>query len=113
MGLICESCSTPLPPEQHWKTQCTRCWATAKRSLPAKKPAEPAPAADLKSELRDRLNEVTPHRPAPFGSVRELVEFLMSSEARAASAEQHVMRLEHRIADLEAEIQRLKLAAEF
>jgi hypothetical protein len=51
---------------------------------------------------------VTPRRPAPFGSLQELIAFLMSSEARAASAEQTVMRLEKQIAGLRTEIDVLK-----
>jgi hypothetical protein len=112
MALRCESCSTPLPPDQQWKSLCTACWAASKRALPAKKPAEPAPKPDLNSELRARLDAVSPRRPAPFGSLRELIDFLMSSEIRAASAEQSVVRLEKRIAALEAENARLKHAAD-
>jgi hypothetical protein len=113
MALRCESCSTPLPPDQQWKTLCTACWAASKRALPPKKHAEPAPKPDLNSELRARLDTVSPRRPAPFGSLQELIAFLMSSEARAASAEQSAVRLEKRIAELEAENAKLRLSDQF
>jgi hypothetical protein len=113
MAIRCETCSTPLPADQQWKSLCSRCYAAMKRAPQAKTPTVPAPKPELQSELRDRLNTVTPRRPAPFGSIRELIDFLMSSEARAASAEQCVTRLEKRIADLESENARLKHADDF
>jgi hypothetical protein len=113
MALRCETCSTPLPADQQWKSLCSRCYAAMKRALPAKTPTAPAPKPELQSELRDRLNTVSPRRPAPFGSMQELIAFLMSSETRAACAEQSVMRLEKRIVDLEAENSRLKEADDF
>jgi hypothetical protein len=113
MAINCENCSTPLPPDQQWKSLCSRCYAAMKRALPSRTPSPSAPKPELQSELRERLNTISPRRPAPFGSLSELIAFLMSSEARAASAEQSVMRLEKRIAVLEAENSRLKDADDF
>ncbi len=113
MPFHCENCSTALQPDQQWKKYCSRCYAAMKSALPSRKPTDPALKPDLNSELRDRLDRVTPHRPAPFGSLHELIAFLMSSEARAANAEQSVVRLEKQVAKLQAEIDALKADDDF
>ncbi len=107
----CELCPTPIPPsEPDWKKLCRACYAKTKRdpAAPPRKTYAPAPAPNLFSPLRTAIEEKAPHRPAPFGSLRELMDFLFSSENRAACAETSVMRLEKENAALKLEIEQLK-----
>lgn len=103
----CECCQTEIPEtEAAWKRLCVRCFVRKKNgsSASVSKKYVPVPAPILSSELRTAVEVVTPRRPAPFGSVSELMEFLFSSEARAASAEQSVMRLEKVIKEMQEKI---------
>lgn len=112
MSRVCESCPNPIPAaEPSWKTLCGACYAKSKRGSgapPRKASFEPAPAPNLFSPLRTAVEDKGVRRPAPFGSVRELMDFLFSSENRAACAETSVMRLERENAALKLEIERLK-----
>lgn len=103
----CLSCQAEIPhTEAAWKKLCVPCFIRKKGGMATlhSKKYVPAPPPNLSSELRTAVEAVTPRRPAPFGSISELMEFLFSSEARAASAEQCVMRLEIDIADMRQRI---------
>ncbi len=111
----CEECPTKISADEPaWKTLCPRCYARRKAKSPvhSHKKYEPAPSPSLFSPLRAAVEEKAPHRPAPFGSIQELMNFLFSSENRAACAEQSVVRLEKEIALLKQEISELKKATE-
>lgn len=79
MSRVCESCPNPIPAaEPSWKTLCGACYAKSKRGSgapPRKASFEPAPAPNLFSPLRTAVEDKGVRRPAPFGSVRELMDF--------------------------------------
>lgn len=108
----CLSCQAEIPhTEAAWKKLCVPCFIRKKGGMATlhSKKYVPAPPPNLSSELRTAVEAVTPRRPAPFGSISELMEFLFSSEARAASAKQCVMRLEKSLYEMQKKLYLLEV----
>lgn len=90
--ITCETVIDATKPD--YVIRCGNCYRLHKSGT------TPAPKPKMSSPLRDKVEQIGPRRPWPFGSQRELSDFLWSGELRAAAAEQAVMRLEAEVSDL-------------